>query len=82
MVVSIIDETTYTTRQSSNSENEVELSMAAVVYDVLGGGHVRLVELEEGGTMQNGEERCPLLEKDADQLVGFQSCWYLPDDGV
>lgn len=32
--------------------------------------------------MENGEERCPLLEEDADQLIGFESGRCSPDDGV
>ena len=56
--------------------------MAAIIDNVLRSGHVRLVELEEGRAMQNGEEWCPLLEEDADQLVGFKSGRCLPDDGI
>jgi hypothetical protein len=35
---------TYTTGQSSNSKDKVELSMAPIIHNVLRSGHVRLVE--------------------------------------
>ena len=56
--------------------------MAAVIHNILRSRHVRLIELKEGRAMKNGEEWCPFLEKDADQLVGFESGGCLPDNGI
>ena len=32
--------------------------------------------------MENGKERSPLLEEDANQLIGFKSGGHSPDDGA
>jgi hypothetical protein len=56
--------------------------MTAVIDNILRTRHVRLVEFEEGRSVEDGEERCPLLEKDADQLIGLESSRCFPDDGT
>jgi hypothetical protein len=56
--------------------------MATVIYDILRTRHVRLVEFEEGRSVEDREERCPLLEKYADQLIRLESGRCSPDDGT
>lgn len=56
--------------------------MAAVVDDLLGSRHVRLVEFEERRAVENREKWCPLLEEDANQLIRLEPSRRLPNDGI
>jgi hypothetical protein len=66
---------TYVARQSSDSENKVELCDGLFVNDGIGAANVLFVQGKECWTMKDREEWSPFLEKDVDHLVRDQAWW-------